>query len=227
MKRSARTKIQFRCSHFESFRPEPLHQFVALRPRFPHTLARHIERARNDEWFYGRSPCRIICFLAHSFFPSLFLFRLSSLQRTKRASQDNFPTFSEVARIIRSVTNHCVSLEMKAMRRRIAVHRSDRRAASSGHIFGGDNDSRLFCLRRVSFELWQRWVHMVPRLRVRGEDVVARTKPTRVVQTSGVDSDNWRCAFGIFSSRYSRTALRAKATFMLKSSCAWCEMVAQ
>ena len=116
---------------------------------------------------------------------------------------------------------------MKAMRRRIAVHRSDRRAASSGHIFGGDNDSRLFCLRRVSFELWQRWVHMVPRLRVRGEDVVARTKPTRVVQTSGVDSDNWRCAFGIFSSRYSRTTLSAKATFMLKPSRAWCEMVAQ
>src|SRR4030095_784573 len=69
-------------------------------------------------------------------------------------------------------------------------------------------------------------VELVPRLRVRSEDLELRTEPTRVIQTTGIDSDNSRCALALFPARQARAALGAKTTLVMTKFGARREMIA-
>ena len=91
----------------------------------------------------------------------------------------------------------------------------------------GRRESKAGRLRFILFELRQRRIHAISRMRVRGEDVVVRTKPTGLVWIRGVDSDNGRCSLGIFTSRNARATLGAKSAFVLEIGRALREMVAK
>ena len=54
-----------------------------------------------------------------------------------------------------------------------------------------------------------------------------RTKPTRVIQATGIDPDDSRCALRISAARKSRTALGAKPTLVVTEFGARREMVAR
>jgi hypothetical protein len=68
--------------------------------------------------------------------------------------------------------------------------------------------SRLVAVlfRFILFELRPCRIQVIPRLHVRGENLILRTKPTRVVQTSGVDSDYGRCPLCIYAETRLRSA---------------------
>ncbi len=70
-------------------------------------------------------------------------------------------------------------------------------------------------------------VDLIPWLRVRNENVHLWTKPARIVQTRGVDSNRPSCALGILASRHSRAALGAKASLVSPEFPALSEMIAQ
>jgi hypothetical protein len=58
---------------------------------------------------------------------------------------------------------------------------------------------------------------MVPRLRIRSEDLTLRTKPTRIIQTTGQNSNNVRRLINSFRAGDSRTAIGAKTAFMFSA----------
>ena len=74
-------------------------------------------------------------------------------------------------------------------------------------------------------EFRKRRIHLIPRLRVRSENIHLRTKPTGIIQAACVDPDDFRCAFGIFSTGQSRAALSAKTSLVLTDGRALRKMV--
>src|SRR5260370_39730441 len=78
-------------------------------------------------------------------------------------------------------------------------------AIQAGHIgFLGS-----FCLRRILFKLWQRGIHLVPRVRVRCPDIYLRVEPARIIQARSSDRDKLRDRVGLDLN--GRAAFKAKA----------------
>ena len=73
-----------------------------------------------------------------------------------------------------------------------------------------DRHSHCSTSRCILVVFRNRRVHSIPWLRIRGKNVELRTKPTRVIQAAGVDSDDPRRALPIFPACQSRAALGAK-----------------
>jgi len=65
-----------------------------------------------------------------------------------------------------------------------------KRSAEAERGLDGGRFGNLFRVvrRRVLLKLRQRWVHLIPRLRVRSEDIELRKKPARVIQTRSTDA---------------------------------------
>jgi hypothetical protein len=91
------------------------------------------------------------------------------------------------------------------------------------------HEHRICCgLSRLIFlELRERRVHVVPRLRVGGEDMISRVKPTRVIQARCINSDDLRGALSVFATSKTRTTLGAKTALMLETHLAVREMIAR
>src|SRR5262245_58249571 len=67
----------------------------------------------------------------------------------------------------------------------------------------------FFALFGILFKLWQRGIHLIPRMRVRCPHVHLRVEPTRIIQACGPDRDKVRGRVGLAHDR--RAAVRAKA----------------
>ena len=80
----------------------------------------------------------------------------------------------------------------------------DGRTRSSRALLPPGRSMFVLCLRRILFELCQRGIHVVPRMRVRYPDVHLRSEATRIVQTRGSDRDDLRLRVGLDQNR--RTA---------------------
>jgi hypothetical protein len=65
-----------------------------------------------------------------------------------------------------------------------------KRSAEAERGLDGGRFGNLFRVvrRRVLLKPRQRWVHLIPRLRVRSEDIELRKKPARVIQTRSTDA---------------------------------------
>src|SRR5262249_1531616 len=71
-----------------------------------------------------------------------------------------------------------------------------------------------------------RGIHLIPRLRVRNENVHLRLKPTRIIQCAGQNSDGLRLLFK-FAAGNERSAFRTKTALVFSSADAGRKMVAQ
>ncbi|MDB6023823.1 MAG: hypothetical protein JWM68_46 [Verrucomicrobiales bacterium] len=71
----------------------------------------------------------------------------------------------------------------------------------------------LISKRRILFKLWQRGIHLVPRMRVACPDICLRAEPTRIIQARRSDRDNVRDSVRLADNR--RTAFSAKAPMRL------------
>ncbi len=87
--------------------------------------------------------------------------------------------------------------------------------------------SLFFWWRRVLLKFRDRGIHLVPRLRIRNENIHLRLKPTRIVQRASQDSDKRRISSLKFASRNTRPAFGTKTTFMFSAPDTGCEMVTQ
>ena len=93
---------------------------------------------------------------------------------------------------------------------------------------GADSDKGLSpaLSRRILLVFWNRGIHLIPRLCVRGEDVVLRPEPTRIVQTTGIDPDDFGCALAIFAAGQPRATLGAKTALVTADGGTRREMIA-
>ena len=64
--------------------------------------------------------------------------------------------------------------------------------------------------RWILLVFWNRGIHLIPRLCVRGENVALRVEPTRIVQTTGIDPNDFGWALAIFAAGQPRATLGAK-----------------
>jgi len=81
--------------------------------------------------------------------------------------------------------------------------------------------------RLIFLELGERRIHVIPRLRVSGEDVISRAKPTRVIWARRANSNDRRGALSVFATGKTRTAFGIKTTLMLETHLAVREMMAR
>src|SRR5947207_14429626 len=81
-----------------------------------------------------------------------------------------------------------------------------------------DSNSHVvsFVLFGILFKLWQRRIHLVPRVRVRCPHIHLRVEPARIIQARSSDCDNVRVRVGLARNR--RTAVRAKASMGLATA---------
>jgi hypothetical protein len=80
--------------------------------------------------------------------------------------------------------------------------------------------------RRILLVFWNRGIHLVPRLCVRGENVVLRVEPTRIVQTTGIDPNDFGWALAIFAAGQPRATLGAKTALVTADGGTRREMIA-
>jgi len=78
---------------------------------------------------------------------------------------------------------------------------------------------------RIGLVFWNRRIHLVPRLRVRREDIHLGLKPAGIIQAAGIDSDHPACALRIFSAGQTRAALGTETALVLATRGALCEMI--
>ena len=68
--------------------------------------------------------------------------------------------------------------------------------------------------RWILLVFWNRGIHLIPRLCVRGENVALRVEPTRIVQTTGIDPNDFGWALAIFAAGQPRATLGAKTALV-------------
>src|SRR4029077_14334446 len=80
---------------------------------------------------------------------------------------------------------------------------------------------------RILLEFWNLRIHLIPRLRIRNEEIHLRLEPAGIIQSAGQDSHKLRFSSLKFASRNSRPAFGTKTAFVFSSPDAGCEMVTQ
>src|SRR5206468_4192975 len=96
-----------------------------------------------------------------------------------------------------------------------------------GFMFRRLVESSVLWQGRIKFIFRNCRVHLIPRLRVRNENIHLRAKPAWIIQAAGGDSDKSRGSLVGFAASDSRAAVRTKAAFVFAACQARCEMVAQ
>src|SRR5262249_57451370 len=95
-------------------------------------------------------------------------------------------------------------------------------------IAAGSRFPLILCWRwRILFEFRNRWIHLVPRLRIRNKNVHLRFEPTGVIQAARQHTDKGRISFFKLSTGDAGSTFGTKTAFMFFALDTSCLVVAQ